>query len=856
MGQLKRKIEEGRNFFTIVHVYNKGVMCPAMRITLLSRSICQLTSSRRSDAPSTMIFQYPSLNLISLFAPLHPPRRDQPSLPIPSHFPMLHHTLSAILVSVASRYAELSPSDVGIGIGGGRLVIDNVKLRAETLNSHCLPFHIYQGRAGRLRVNVPWSALSSSPVQLYLENIHLIAGPKQTSPTTPPSPAATPTTSAPATSPKAEWHQTLVGRLLFNVSVELYGLKVEYRDDDCIAVLSIASLKAFSAGSDWQIRFVSLVEDSDPDADDATTALAMRKLVKLSGVHCVMIPRLPSAALDNSVHSAPQFDRRSFESRAPILDGIPITVRVLLCTGTAYTQQSPYHVSAGLHVEVDIDLEDPHVSLTARQMVWIDRILKQGFGIGANPGMGANPAQTASPISALQPQQPALNTRRRPRPVPPELVNSSVQSANVKEAASPQRAAMPLLSDIESEHADGRLHAGYPPPPPLPPPSPGTENIYPLQTVKEAEHDLYRDEKVDDEIEKISDYDDENDYNDDRDPDVTLKSSGSGLLSLWRAIVSENGDDTIDDAAIALGLTNGDGVDNPGEQERILDAGEDQMDYFQARNAVEAAANAGGVTMQLRLKTPDGAAWDLVEKLKEDLRSERELRARLGGVETILEEAEERVRSSEIEAEQLRARNAALVQELEDLERMTSQAGKNKDAMIRQMEAALARAERSLQAMYQTEFGRQRGDHMVSPTEITESALREISVGGEPNTHGADTRLRKDHDNQSRVLSEYNNSDMESKESLQGIAEREQDKGTSHVELASKAGGRVNDLSALGVDSVVEEMHAEPIDEDEMISSRAKTEVAERGHVEETSYSGISSQQLEESFSWEGLTLI
>lgn len=758
---------------------------------------------------------------------------------------MLHNTLSAILVSVASRYAELSPSDVGIGIGGGRLVIDNVKLRAETLNSHRLPFHIHQGRAGRLRVNVPWSALSSSPVQLYLENIHLIAGPKQTFPTTSPPRASTPTTAS-ATGPKAEWHQTIVGRLLFNVSIELYGLKVEYRDDDCVAILSIASLKAFSAGPDWQIRFVSLIEDSDPDADDATTALAVRKLVKLSGVHCVMIPRLSRATPEDSVHSAPQFDRRSFESRSPILDGIPITVRVLLYTGTAYTQEKPHHTSAGLHVEVDVDLEDPHISLTARQMIWIDRILKEGLG------MRNDSVQTESPTSTPHPQRPVVNTRRRPRPVPPELANPSVQSA--KDEASSQSALMPLFSEIESEHVDGRLHAGYPPPPP-PPPLSSIENIYPSQDVKEADRDLYHDDNVDDEIEKISDYDDENDGDDERDSDVIAKSSGSGLLSLWRAIVSENGDDTIDDAAVALGLIDGDDVD-AGKRERVLGAEDDQADYLDARNAVEAAANAGGITMQLRLRTPDGAAWDLVEKLREDLRLERELRARLGGVEAILEEAGERVRSSEIAAEQLRTRNAALVRELEDLERMTSQAGKNKDAMIRQMEAALAKAERSLQAMYQAEFDRQRGGRMVSPTEIAVTPRKEISVGGDLITQGTDTRFKKDHDNYVGISPQYNNEDTESEENVQGIAKREKDKGKGHVESVNEEGGRGNDTSDLVVDNAEEEVRTEPNDEDEMASPQAMTEVAERGHVEENYYSKISSQQLEEAVSSEGLTLI
>jgi vacuolar protein sorting-associated protein 13A/C len=94
---------------------------------------------------------------------------------------MLESTLSSLLIGVAGKYAHVSAPDVGVSLSGGRLVLENVRLRADAFNFPSLPFTVVAGRAGRLRVNVPWSALSHAPVTVYIENVHLIAGPRRRS---------------------------------------------------------------------------------------------------------------------------------------------------------------------------------------------------------------------------------------------------------------------------------------------------------------------------------------------------------------------------------------------------------------------------------------------------------------------------------------------------------------------------------------------------------------------------------------------------------------------------------------------------------------------------------------------------
>lgn len=606
---------------------------------------------------------------------------------------MLHNTLSKLLVSVASRYAQLSPSDVGIGIGGGRLVIEDVQLRADTLNGHHIPFQVHEGRAGRLRVNVPWSALSSAPVEVYLENVHLIAGPKQL-----PADAGNyeRTSSVPPLDQgNGEWHQTMLGRLLVNVSIEMYGLKVEYRDDQCVGIISIASLRAFSAGSDWEMRFISLLSDLDPDEPN-TTAVTMRKLVRLSGVHWVMIPRekgAPPAAEELSAEALMQssrlserhLDLASFESKSPILDGIGITVKVLLCTGAAFIDDQ---LTPGLHTEIDVDVEEPIVNFTARQMKWIDHILKQGLGLVQKTALASTKTLGASESRSTRNRRSRSNTSES-HMLHANGWRKSQSDSNIKGNPNGMKAGE---EDSFSEPGMEALQTR-------------TSKSEPMvqKTVTDLGEDEmdefypeggYEEPETDDGSTKV--YDDYDEHEFLQVGKMNKRNAGS-LGSFWQAIVGENSDETADDAAIALGLVVDDATDD--ELENVpQDTEDDGAEHQYARNAVNAAANAGGLTLQLRVKTPDLSAWDTVKQLRDDLDNEKQLRQRLQGVELILEQAEARVQASESESQALRDKNAELVKELKDLEQMTSQAGKNKDAMIRQIEAALVKSERELVA--------------------------------------------------------------------------------------------------------------------------------------------------------------
>jgi hypothetical protein len=729
---------------------------------------------------------------------------------------MLESTLSSLLIAVAGKYAHVSAPDVGVGLSGGRLVLDNVRLRADALDFQALPFAIVAGRAGRLRVNVPWSALSHTPVTIYLENVHLIAGPRKGVPgenrrqarkarrarARDMSPAADNSgkdvdselergdgsstslenedydsdqdeyaeedeideTSAGQGWSKDEregamahagksvygigashdrWHETLLGRLGFNVAVEVFGLKVEYRDQNCVSVISLASCQAYSADRNWEPAFVPL--------DGGGIAVAMRKVVKLNGLHWVMLPRraptdesefshqsstsnVEELRLEQAAHSLPEpnnegrrvrpGDLDAFEDRSPILDGIDVTFKVLLCNSEG--------AESGFHVDLDLELEEPVVQLSARQLYWMDAILRQGniseYGVHSDKYRPRERMETAESISTyILRGAPAAGSRDGPSQKVCTQQHAEIDGAlhNGTDKGS-QRVDIGGSRELPRNRDSDDGQRG---------------DISDFESGLKAANREQLEEKAGHIVD-----------------DVTIQSallreqkggphpknskasasgierniSGSGRFrTLWQAIVGENGDESVDDAAVALGYSKQAEIPRP-----ALESDPDDYERYHARQAVSDAAAAGGFTFRVRATTPDLATRIALETLKVELENERAVRSRLEDVEIVVSEADKRVVIAENELAALRARNTSLVSELQDLERMARSANTSKDVMIRQMEAALMKAERQLQAVAQEQVRGNLPRNSVDPIKSEEFRCVARSVNDAPAADG------------------------------------------------------------------------------------------------------------------------
>jgi len=159
-----------------------------------------------------------------------------------------------------------------------------------------------------------------------------------------------------------------------------------------------------------------------------------------------------------------------------------------------------------------------------------------------------------------------------------------------------------------------------------------------------------------------------------------------GPMSLfWSYIVGENGYVVEDDAAGVLALREDNAqdepcVDNPADLDHKL----------------ELAGNAGGFTIKLNLTTPDVKARSELAKLKKQLKEERLIREDLQSARDDALEAERRARASAEQASILMVKNRALQKEVTELEHLAGEQSRNKDAIIRQLQAAVTAAERKL----------------------------------------------------------------------------------------------------------------------------------------------------------------
>jgi vacuolar protein sorting-associated protein 13A/C len=72
----------------------------------------------------------------------------------------------------------LTPENFEMQIFGGSITLENVGLKREGMDSLNLPITINSGFVQRLSVQIPWSNLSSKPVVVTIEDVFVVATPK------------------------------------------------------------------------------------------------------------------------------------------------------------------------------------------------------------------------------------------------------------------------------------------------------------------------------------------------------------------------------------------------------------------------------------------------------------------------------------------------------------------------------------------------------------------------------------------------------------------------------------------------------------------------------------------------------
>jgi len=95
---------------------------------------------------------------------------------------MLEGLVATLLNKFLGQYiSNFNPKQLKVGIWSGDVRLDNLHLKREALDAFDLPINVVHGHLGALTLKIPWSNLGGAPVQITIEDVFLLAAPKEES---------------------------------------------------------------------------------------------------------------------------------------------------------------------------------------------------------------------------------------------------------------------------------------------------------------------------------------------------------------------------------------------------------------------------------------------------------------------------------------------------------------------------------------------------------------------------------------------------------------------------------------------------------------------------------------------------
>ncbi|KAI2611442.1 vacuolar protein sorting-associated protein 13 [Hypoxylon fragiforme] len=93
---------------------------------------------------------------------------------------MLEGLVAGLLNRFLGMYLKnFDPAQLKVGIWSGDVKLRNLELRKEALDQLKLPINVMEGHLGELTLVIPWSNLRGAPVKVLIEDVYLLASPKE-----------------------------------------------------------------------------------------------------------------------------------------------------------------------------------------------------------------------------------------------------------------------------------------------------------------------------------------------------------------------------------------------------------------------------------------------------------------------------------------------------------------------------------------------------------------------------------------------------------------------------------------------------------------------------------------------------
>jgi vacuolar protein sorting-associated protein 13A/C len=93
---------------------------------------------------------------------------------------MLEGLVANLLNRFLGMYVQnFDAKQLNVGIWSGDVKLKNLELRREALDQLRLPLNVVEGHLGQLTLQIPWSNLRGKPVQVHIEDVFLLAAPRE-----------------------------------------------------------------------------------------------------------------------------------------------------------------------------------------------------------------------------------------------------------------------------------------------------------------------------------------------------------------------------------------------------------------------------------------------------------------------------------------------------------------------------------------------------------------------------------------------------------------------------------------------------------------------------------------------------
>ena len=93
---------------------------------------------------------------------------------------MLEGLVAGLLNRFLGMYVkDFDAKQLNVGIWSGDVKLRDLRLRREALDQLHLPVNVVEGHLGQLTMSIPWANLRGKPVKVNIENVFLLAAPKE-----------------------------------------------------------------------------------------------------------------------------------------------------------------------------------------------------------------------------------------------------------------------------------------------------------------------------------------------------------------------------------------------------------------------------------------------------------------------------------------------------------------------------------------------------------------------------------------------------------------------------------------------------------------------------------------------------